>query len=137
MELTLSLMMECHVSIYDLSKALNFFETPLLKKRKVYEQFIDAFEEFRFNLKTTPFYDCGSESGTALAPSCPACPKDQNGKLFVSLDACFGLPRKKTSGMSYREPLSDNMFFHNQDKVDEFVSSYPVASGNSCSNKVQ
>ncbi|XP_028415625.1 uncharacterized protein LOC114538982 isoform X2 [Dendronephthya gigantea] len=37
--------------------------------------------------------------------------------------------------MSYREPLSDNMFFHNQDKVDEFVSSYPVASGNSRGNK--
>ena len=30
MKTTLALMMECHVSIYDLSKAMNFFTHPLL-----------------------------------------------------------------------------------------------------------
>ena len=49
----------------------------------------------------------------------------ENGKLFVSVDACFGLPRKKTSGASHRIPLSSNMFFHNQELVDNFMASYP------------
>lgn len=31
MKHTLALMMECHVSIYDLAKTLKFFENPLLK----------------------------------------------------------------------------------------------------------
>jgi len=45
--------------------------------------------------------------------------------LFVSVDACFGLPRKKTSGASHRSPLSNNMFFYNQEHVDNFMASYP------------
>lgn len=45
--------------------------------------------------------------------------------MFLSVDACFGLPRKKTSGASYRSPLSENMFFHNQENVDSFMSAYP------------
>lgn len=45
--------------------------------------------------------------------------------MFLSVDACFGLPRKKTSGASYRSPPSENMFFHNQDNVDSFMSAYP------------
>ena len=45
--------------------------------------------------------------------------------MFLSVDACFGLPRKKTSGASYRSPLSENMFFHKQKNVDSFMSAYP------------
>ena len=45
--------------------------------------------------------------------------------MFLSVDACFGLPRKKTSGASYRSPLSENMFFHKQENVDSFMSAYP------------
>lgn len=45
--------------------------------------------------------------------------------MFLSVDACFALPRKKTSGASYRSPLSENMFFHNQENVDSFMSAYP------------
>ena len=40
------------------------------------------------------------------------------------MDALFGLPRKKISGISYREALSGNIFFANQTSVDEFVNSY-------------
>lgn len=46
------------------------------------------------------------------------------GKYIYSMDAIFGLPRKKSSGTSYREPLHAGIFFEDQSKVDEFVDSY-------------
>ncbi|CAB3991032.1 Hypothetical predicted protein, partial [Paramuricea clavata] len=46
MEMTLRLMMECQVSIHDMLKALDFFKNPLLKSKKIYDQFIDSFEEY-------------------------------------------------------------------------------------------
>ena len=51
--------------------------------------------------------------------------QQENGRIFLSLDACFGPPRKKSSGGSYRPPLSENMFFHNQENVDNFMAAYP------------
>ena len=51
-----------------------------------------------------------------------------DGKQFISADACFGLPRKKASGTSYREPLSGKMYFYGQKDVDDFLSSYPKSS---------
>lgn len=57
--------------------------------------------------------------------------QQENGRIFLSLDACFGLPRKKSSGGSYRPPLSENMFFHNQENVDNFMAAYP-SSRNLC-----
>ena len=38
------------------------------------------------------------------------------------MDALFGLPRKKSAGVSYRDPLHGCLFFHNQSAVDEFVA---------------
>ena len=48
-----------------------------------------------------------------------------DGKCFISADACFGLPRKKASGYSYRQPLSTGMYFYDQKDVDQFMSVYP------------
>lgn len=45
--------------------------------------------------------------------------------MFLSVDVCFGLPQKKTSGASYHSPLSENMFFYNQENVDSFMAAYP------------
>ena len=36
------------------------------------------------------------------------------------MDALFGLPRKKSAGTSYREPLLKDVFFIDQSLVDEF-----------------
>ena len=38
------------------------------------------------------------------------------------MDALFGLPRKKSSGMSISHPLLESLMFHDQLSVDEFVS---------------
>ena len=43
--------------------------------------------------------------------------------MILSMDALFGLPRKKSAGKSYREPLHGHLFFRNQSAVDEFVAS--------------
>ena len=44
--------------------------------------------------------------------------------MVLSMDALFGLPRKKSSGISHREALHGNVFFGNQQSVDEYVQSY-------------
>jgi hypothetical protein len=44
------------------------------------------------------------------------------GKLVFAMDAVFGLPRKKSAGDSYCEPLFCNLFFDDQSAVDEFVA---------------
>jgi hypothetical protein len=70
---------------------------------------------------------------------CPACPKviviveypnryeslQESGTLVLSMDALFGLPRKKSSGTSYGEAVHGHYFFDNQSAVDEFVSTVP------------
>ena len=47
--------------------------------------------------------------------------KDE-GKVVVSFDALFGLPRKKTAGTSFRPPLHGSLMFGEQSSVDEFVA---------------
>ncbi len=41
--------------------------------------------------------------------------------MVLSMDALFGLPRKKSAGVSYRAPLHADLFFKDQLSVDEFV----------------
>ena len=42
--------------------------------------------------------------------------------MVLSMDALFGLPRKKSAGKSYRDALHGDLFFGRQILVDEFVS---------------
>ena len=42
-------------------------------------------------------------------------------KSVFAIDAIFGLPRKKSAGVSFRPPLHQGLFFHDQDEVDQFV----------------
>ena len=42
--------------------------------------------------------------------------------MVYSIDALFGLPRKKSAGTSHRAPLHADLFFQNQSEVDEFVA---------------
>lgn len=43
--------------------------------------------------------------------------------MIVSVDAIFGLCRKKSAGRSVRGPLSGTMVFESQDAVNAFVAS--------------
>ena len=45
--------------------------------------------------------------------------------MVLSMDALFGLPRKKSSGTSYRDAIHGHYFFEDQSMVDEFVTSAP------------
>lgn len=44
------------------------------------------------------------------------------GKCVYAMDALFGLPRKKSAGVSHREPLHSNLFFQTQLEVDQYVA---------------
>ena len=41
--------------------------------------------------------------------------------VVLAMDALFGLPRKKSAGISYRDPLHNELFFCKQSSVDQFV----------------
>ena len=45
---------------------------------------------------------------------------------MVAIDAIFGLPRKKSAGSSYQDPLFGSLYFSEQSSVDEFVGTYTV-----------
>lgn len=49
------------------------------------------------------------------------------GKVIYSMDALFGLPRKKSAGQSYRDPVNGHLLFYNQATVDEYVSTYQTS----------
>ena len=55
-----------------------------------------------------------------------------SGTVIISIDALFGLTRKKSAGISHTEPLNGNTYFINQVEVDKFVDSSP----NSIQNNV-
>ena len=42
----------------------------------------------------------------------------------MSMDAFFGLCRKKSAGVSVRPPLFSHTFFEDQGRVNEFVTTY-------------
>lgn len=49
--------------------------------------------------------------------------EDQNeGSYICSMDALFGLPRKKAAGCSHRGALHGDLFFCEQSPVDEFIA---------------
>lgn len=50
-----------------------------------------------------------------------------NGKVVLSMDALFGLPRKKAAGISHRQALHGAIFFQDQSSVDSFVSNFHEA----------
>ena len=46
------------------------------------------------------------------------------GTHIISMDAIFGLCRKKSAGESHRSPLLSGVFFEEQEGVDQFVENY-------------
>ena len=51
-----------------------------------------------------------------------SCQPQGNGKIIYSVDALFGLPRKKAAGTSHRSAFHGDLFFSVQASVDEFVA---------------
>ena len=41
--------------------------------------------------------------------------------MVVSIDALFGLPRKKAAGVSHRDAIHGSLYFGQQERVDEHV----------------
>ncbi|XP_046861801.1 uncharacterized protein LOC124455119 isoform X2 [Xenia sp. Carnegie-2017] len=65
--------------------------------------------------------------------NCPLCP--QTGELGVaihSMDACFGLTRKKLARNSFAVPNHGCLKFADQDEVDDFVDQYSKSNNKSC-----
>ena len=58
------------------------------------------------------------------------CCFQNGGKTILSMDALFGLPRKKSAGVSHRDPLLKDVFFYDQLEVDRFVSENECGKGN-------
>ena len=50
----------------------------------------------------------------------------ESGTVVFSMDALFGLPRKKSAGKSFREAIHGHYFFKQQHEVDEYVSTAPT-----------
>ena len=48
--------------------------------------------------------------------------------MTLSIDANFGLCRKKAAGSSIHEPLSGTTMFFNQHNVNEFIADYGSTS---------
>ena len=54
--------------------------------------------------------------------------------MIYAMDALFGLPRKKSAGVSYKAPLLGNLFFGDQSSVDQFVAENKRTKSNSTVN---
>ncbi|XP_065893500.1 uncharacterized protein [Dysidea avara] len=136
MNLLDSLLVECHVPVQDFTQAWSYLISKKLVKMpcNLYPVLIDSFEEYRhFQRRIDSLY--GVPGVSSLHYSCPACPKE-NGSLIVSVDAIFGLCRKKSAGRSVRTQLSGTTVFEPQDEVNAFVASqgHHNASTENCSN---
>ena len=57
--------------------------------------------------------------------------QESTGTCVLSIDALFGLPRKKSAGRSFRESLHGHLFFSQQSLVDEYVQYYKMGKKSS------
>ena len=56
--------------------------------------------------------------------------------MIVSMDGIFGLPRKRAAGESVRPPRHGQLFFHDQNMVDEYVGNPAKVNSTRTSHKV-
>ncbi|XP_028392622.1 uncharacterized protein LOC114517161 [Dendronephthya gigantea] len=128
MELARTLLLECHVSLKKFCDALGIFsKKSTLPKwvNNIYSTLnTDSFDEYRYHQ-----YLLGAgfpiREQTITKHSCPLCPKEgESGILIESMDACFGLVRKKSAAKCILPPRHQLTMFANQTDVDEFVENY-------------
>ncbi|KAJ8045840.1 hypothetical protein HOLleu_08940 [Holothuria leucospilota] len=102
--------------------------------RTLMNETLEEFRHFSFMVSSLNSEASCLDDGT----SCPACPKTE-GDAFISLDANFGLVRKKNAGQSLEPPKHSSRYFLDQDESDAFVNSYldnevPKDGSEECSN---
>ncbi|XP_035699509.1 uncharacterized protein LOC118432096 isoform X2 [Branchiostoma floridae] len=131
-----ALTLECQVSVLGFCNALRWRhnlsvpEVNLLYKALIGEPMAE-FHHYIHRKRTLQHLCSQAGSGT----ECPACPKD-DGNLMVSLDANFGLVRKRTAGSSSRAPLHKDLYFLDDAAVQDFMSTYSeeVKPDEDCNN---
>ena len=57
--------------------------------------------------------------------------ENESGVVIESMDACFGLVRKKSAGKSLLPPRHSLTMFACQEEVDDFVESYTSSANKS------
>ncbi|XP_038047894.1 uncharacterized protein LOC119738130 [Patiria miniata] len=126
------LLLEGHMSLKGACQSLGCRNgLPLHEVNLLYLNLVsECFEEYRYFR-----YRCHNLNAVLDEDiKCPACPKE-NGDLFVSLDANFGLVRKRSSGVSYTDAKHKSLLFAPQEDVDHFVNVYDDHNiSNDCSN---
>ncbi|XP_059157024.1 uncharacterized protein LOC131941662 [Physella acuta] len=124
-----SLLLEGHVPIKTFCSSLEFNSPPEARRisqfKNIYSScFLEAFEEFKHYMygveHPVEFVD-GLDDGT----QCPACFNAST--KIICLDADFQLVRKASAGRQWETPTRQ-VFFHQQDAVETFVSTYKEES---------
>lgn len=111
LDLAESLLLECQVALKDFCQALYFLCPYSVKQRRdVYTTLINEYRFFKYEQRHLCYLSETLDRGNG------------NGKVIHSVDALFGLPRKKAAGSSHRGALHGNLFFSDQATVDEFVA---------------
>nr|XP_054764646.1 uncharacterized protein LOC129271292 [Lytechinus pictus] len=132
MDIVYCMMMEGQISLKAVCQAIGNHscldpnEVNLLYRCMVGEC-MEQFRFFRHMIRTL-----GDVEQEINCMECPACP--QNGPVFISLDANFGLVRKKSSGQSYHPPNHATDLFVGDDEVHTFVEEYDGNAHKDCSN---
>ena len=60
----------------------------------------------------------------------------QTGVITISIDANFGLCRRKSAGSSVHPPIAATKLFFDQDEVDHYVTQYDSQAGTNYNNQV-
>ncbi|XP_028416463.1 uncharacterized protein LOC114540544 [Dendronephthya gigantea] len=133
MELAETLLLECHVSLRKFCDVLGILTKssplPLWVKNMYSTLNSDSFDEFRYHqhLLRSRYPMVKQHISCQGQNLCPLCPKaNEAGTLIESMDACFGLVRKKSSGKASFAPRHPCTMFFDQEKVDNFVESYTL-----------
>ena len=107
-----ALLLECQVALGDFCKALHFKSPHLTNKvnSKHTLSLEDLHNHVCFLVMVVFFFAFHLHL-------------QERGSVMISMDALFGLPRKKSAGQSHRDPLHGHIFFKDQPSVDEHVAS--------------
>ncbi|XP_064637736.1 uncharacterized protein LOC135493966 isoform X2 [Lineus longissimus] len=121
MEMLRVLYLQVPVPVFDFCESLKYIHHPYVEVNDPFLQDIykvlinETFEEYRFFIHQLEVMSAPEDI------KCPACPVKDEYQRIISMDANFGLVRKKTSGRSVEEPKHSGVYFVDQNEVDQFL----------------
>ncbi|XP_064629391.1 uncharacterized protein LOC135488665 [Lineus longissimus] len=136
MEMLRVLYLQVPVPVMDFCEALKLIYHPFVVTdnpilQDVYKVLInESFEEYRYFVHQMNTLSGISPNFSERLFECPACPQKDEYPRILSMDANFGLVRKKTSGESVAKPKHEGLYFLDQDEVDKFVRSSDISEPN-------